>query len=413
MHTEDNLITLSPAERKAILQHVPLPKGVDARLRFAVQGNAGVELHLSDQDFYAFVQSMLRTLAETEDMGVADVLTGIISRFQAVLSADVPETFDRALFPEDMPDEICQEIHSLLQTGQYDTLDAAFEAVQALLEEHNNRVHESLMGLTPAQGYRLLASGWNGPDSVIQILDGPAAEDLAESAYYQRALALLRLLDEAGGAELTAKKNLKRTWVQRLLKAFSGPDLKYYLDDVEFAKLVEDRCMPVHMVRVLLELAKLVRVRQGKLILTRLGQSCLKPDRAGELQARLFLAMVTELNLAYMDRAPECPELQETYPYVLYVLGQVGREPINAQEARALAFLPDVAESFEGYPGRALEDLVFYSRVIRPLRDFGLLRTLRDSEEEEGWDIKETRIQLTPLFDQMIYFDLHPCPENN
>ena len=402
MKSPENAIRLTPAERTVILQHVPLPNGVIARLRFAVHSEAGVEVRMSDADFDTFTRAMLMVLAETDDMALADILTGVLSRIHPIEPDSIPEEFDRSMFPPDLPDAICQEIHTMLRTGEFPTLEDAYEAVQALLEGHNDEPLAVLGGLTPDQGFRLLTRGWNQPGSVLQIQDDMTAEELAGSAYYRHAVAMLRLVEAAGGAKLTPQKNLNRQWVQQILTQIVEPEFAFLMKDTRFQKLNEQGCPPVHHLRIFLEAAKLVRVQKGKLHVTKLGRQCLDPARAGELQRRLFVAMGTQFNLAYFDGAPDYPDVQETYPFILYALGKAASEPIDKDEACNAIYLPEVAAGFETYQDFSHASFVFHSRIARPLYDFGLLRWTPGIEE---LDPAQRRFQVTPLFARMIHFD--------
>lgn len=403
MKTQQNVLQLTTLERAAILDHVPLPPGVVARLRFAVHAGANVEVRLSEEELDAVARSMLHVLARTEDMALAEVLAGILSRVKPVLAEDIPEEYDRSDFPPEIPDEICQEIHTLLRSGAYSDLDEALEAVKHLFEGHNDEPLEVLSGLTPDQGHQLLSGGWSEPGSAIQIRGDVAPEEVAESMYCRNATTMLRLLEEGGGAGLTTKKNLNRKWVQEILQAFYAPRHDFLLEAKEFATISEQRCPPVHYVRILLELARLIRVCKGKLLVTKLGRECLDPARAGALQAHLFTAMVTKFNIAYFDGAPGYSGVQETYPFILYVLSQVAREPVPESVARAAVFLPEVAAGFAVYERFSHENLVFHTRVLQPLRDFGLVRWT--PEERDVMDDTELQLQITPLFDRMIHFD--------
>lgn len=408
MSTEVNILPLTHEEHTTIANHVSLPKGLSARLRFAVHTQIGVEVRLSDAELDTLTRAMLELLSETEDLLLADILTGVLSRMHPGTDEDIPEEFDRSIFPEEIPDEICQEIHTLLREGKFDTIDEAYAAVHSLLEEHNDEPLDALLGLTPAQGYRLLSSGWNEPGSAIQVRSDLTAEDLAGTWWYSHALIMLGLISEAGGAQLTQTKNLNRKWVQRLIWALAAAENAEMPDENDFANITEQRCPPVHYLRILLEMGGMVRVHKGKLVVTKLGKRCLDPAHAGELQAGMFLAMVRKFNLAYYDGAPEYEGVQGTYAYILYALGEVAREPVKDQVVSSAVYLPDVAEEFAVFEHFSHAHLVLFTRVLRPLRDFGMVSlTPVDKDDEDSSSIRqEYLVQTTPLFYRMIHFDL-------
>lgn len=404
MNSQGIIVSLSTQERSAILAQVPLPKGVDTRLRFAVHGAAGVEVRLDDDDFEAFIRALLVVLSETDDMALADVLTGVLTRIHPLAPDEIPEEFDRALFPPEIPDEICQQIHGLLRSGEFESLEDAYEAVQALLERHNDAPLDALLGLSLDQVYRLLYSGWNAPESVLHIRDDIPEADLAGSCFLHNALVFLRALEEEGGAKLTPKKNLNQKFVARMRKETTWVAYQDRLNPDYCPGKNEEDAWPVHILRILLEAARLARVYKGKLQVTKLGRQCLAPACAGALQAQLFTALGTEFNLAYLDRAQELIGVQDTYPFILYALGQIAREPALLETVCQRVFLPDVAIEFVDSGYRSESMAVLDTRVLWPLCDFGLVQ-LTPEHRTHGKRETPRYAQVTPLFSKMIEFD--------
>lgn len=400
---------LTPTERTVLVDQVPLPPGITARLRFAVRTGAHYELSFNAEEFDALMRAMVRVLDETADNALSDVIAGIFSRIKPVPTGDIPEEFDRSAFPSDLPDHVCQEIHTLLRSGRYESMEEAFEAVQQLVESHNYQPLDTLLGLTPDQVYRLLFNGWNGPESLIQIQEDMTAEELAESMYCRNAGIVLRLLEDEGGAVLTPKKNINRKWLKKMFEHLDWP--RYQTDHTvgEISFTSERQCTPVHNIRILLEAARMVRVYKGKLLVSKRGRHFLDPARAGELQAELFITLATKFNLAYFDGAPDYPGVQDTYAFILYALSRVAREPVGVSIACEAAFLPDVAVDFMEFEYFSHKDFVFHTRVLRPLRDFGLIvwsPEILDRMDEDAEQIVHT----TPLFDRMIHFELEAPP---
>jgi len=373
-------------------------------LRFAVHGPNGIDVRLDDSDFEAFIHALLGVLAETDDMALADILTGILSRVRPRGPVEVPDEFDRSMFPPEIPDEVCQQIHGLLRDGEFETLDDAYAAVQALLDGHNDQALDALFGLSLDQVYRLLYSGWNEPESVLRVRTQIPASELAESCFCRNAQVFLQALEDEGGTKLTPKKNLNQKFVARMRQETTWVAYQELLNEDYFRGKNEEDAWPIHILRILLSAARLVRVLKGKLQVTKLGRHYLEPENTGELQARLLIAMCTEFNLAYLDRAPEYIGVQDTYPFILYALGKSAREPVPVMDIFKDVFLPDVAIEFE--EGEYHHDgmIVLDTRVLWPLRDFGLLQVTplrRDFREPKAPRL----VQLTPLFEKMFEFD--------
>ena len=85
---------------------------------------------------------------------------------------------------------------------------------------------------------------------------------------------LLRQAIERGGLPLTATGNLSRTVVAEMRQLVEWPAY----DQAEAFRLHkvinEPDFLPLHIIRLLAEGAKLVRIRRGKLVATSFGNPC-------------------------------------------------------------------------------------------------------------------------------------------
>ena len=115
--------------------------------------------------------------------------------------------------------------------------------------------------------------------TAIQIANDLSADETASSAVARNTLILLRHIVEHGGLPLTATGNLTRAVVAEMCKVIEWP----HYDQAEafrFNKVInEPDFLPLHIVRMLAEAAKLVRPRKDKLIATPLGKSMLDDAR--------------------------------------------------------------------------------------------------------------------------------------
>ena len=114
--------------------------------------------------------------------------------------------------------------------------------------------------------------------------------------------------------------------------------------------------------------------------------------------------MVSRFNLAYLDRCPEYRGVQETYPFILYALGQLAREQVSLEVVLPGVFLPSVAEVFIESEYHSDSMHVLDTRVLWPLCEFGLL-TLTPERTRFRDSPSDCFVQLTPLFEKMVHFD--------
>lgn len=96
-------------------------------------------------------------------------------------------------------------------------------------------------------------------------------------------------------------------------------------DTIRFNKVLNEHDVrPLHIIRIICELARLVRRRKRKFLVTNKGQQLLGEQKAGELYTLLFRTFFRQFNLSYLDGLPECYGLQGTIAYSLYRLKKVG-----------------------------------------------------------------------------------------
>jgi hypothetical protein len=159
------------------------------------------------------------------------------------------------------------------------------------------------------------------------------------------------------------------------------------------------------MVHLLLLEIGFVRHYKGKLAITKKGRHALEDDGAAALQCLMFQSLYNEFDLAYLDTLPDYPGVQATIPFIFYAIQQSAQEPIAAGDLIAKAYTPAVAAEFsEGpYPRHAL--VTFFTRVLRPMEDFGLVQHTRIGNKHER-DLARDQVQVTPLFNAMLHFDL-------
>ena len=71
----------------------------------------------------------------------------------------------------------------------------------------------------------------------------------------------------------------------------------------------------------------------------------------------------------------------------------------------AKAYTPAVAAEFSEGPHPSHAVLVFFTRVLKPMEDFGLVQHTRIGSKHER-DLARDQVQVTPLFNTMLHFAL-------
>lgn len=401
-------INLSAPERDTLLKNVPLPNNIVARLRFALHTAHGLEVTLSNDEVLVFGEAVEQSLPRIRQRNDALLIEGFFERFVTTVHDICAESVgfsEGPDFPPDMPEAMREAIQQLLDSGEYETPEALMEALRRAVIETDDSRHERLFGLTIGDVIKLLRADWTEPTSLLWLDERIPREQLAGSSYCMNALRFLALTESTGGFKLTPKKNLNRESVRLLLDSGSFPEVDTG-QLLRYSKVINEiDVRPLHMVHLLLRETKMVRHFKGKMLITKAGREVLAKDRAGLLQCGMFRALFQEFNLAYLDRLPDYDSVQSTIAFILYAIYRSAQEPIAAGELMEKAYTPSVAESFSqaGFARHGL--LALYTRVLYPLKEFGLIDIEVIGKKYER-DLAQNRVCVTPLFNAMIHFDL-------
>ncbi len=277
--------------------------------------------------------------------------------------------------------------------------------LDGILEAYNATPLEELAGISPDQARALLEHGLEEEGPLRLAADLPL-EELEGSDFLADARAFLTHVGEIGGAPATAAGNLKRVFVAEILERMRFPEGS--LEELHRMKPVvnEDDAWPLHVLRVNLELAGLVRRRKGKFLLTGEGKKMALPRAAGRLFAHLFRVHFGRFNLKYGRWAREEPDLQSMLPLLLWQIGMRAQEWISV-EVLARSILPAVLEDAEDGDSGAfragVQNLVAF--ILWPLTRFGLLEIRAVGENQDlRWRAEDHEVRVTPLFGRFISF---------
>lgn len=401
-------IDLSSSERDAILKHVPLPSNITARLRFALHTVKGLELTLSSDDAVKFGEAIEKHLPRIKKRNDALLVDSVFDRFITLVHemyVDAGGPAEELDFPPDMPVAIREAVQQVLDSGEYATPEELMGALQEAVVRADDSRHDQLFGLTTGEVLGLIGDDWTEPGGAFWMDDELPKEQLEGSSYCMSALRFLTLAESTGGFKLTPKKSLNRESVRLLLDSGCFPEVDT-AQLLRFSKIINEMDVrPLHMVHLLLLEIGLVRHYKGKLAITKTGRRALEDDGAAMLQCVIFQTLFQEFDLGYLDTLPDYPGVQATIAFILYAIQQSAQEPIAVGDLMARAYMPAVASEFsEGpYPRHAL--VAFFTRVLNPLENFGLVQVVSSGEKRER-KMDQDQVQVTPLFNAMIHFDV-------
>lgn len=268
----------------------------------------------------------------------------------------------------------------------------------------NTAPQERLSGLSPEQAARLFADDWEG-DGPLQLNESLPLSDLRGARFLVNARVILSTLESEGPAKATATaKSFSRKFVGAVIDRMVWE--KGLLEKIkEYNKVIDEQdAFPVHVLRIILRMAGLIKIRSGKYSITQKGQGYLPEERAGELYAHLFRTYFRSFNLAYVDRDEQNAPLQQTLAMTFFRLRRTER---SWRKPEALADEILMEEAFDqpaDYSGVNMAYKQFEWRVLQPLEAFGLI----EQRELEGPNrfLPRHEYQVGDLFDRFVRFDL-------
>ena len=301
-----------------------------------------------------------------------------------------------------LDDDARAEVEALLPELESLSLEEVNTRIGSIMDRFNQRPADAMGGLSPNQVERLLQQEWGQEEGPLGLNRGLSLEELAPSRDLRNTRTFLQLLVEEDGAKLTTSGNLNRAFVRRMMdegnwvwfRGMAPEEMRQVWNEGDFFSL--------HKLRVLADLAGLIRKFKGRFVITKKGKKLLDDERAGELFALLFETQFRKMNLAYLDRRPAGPELQHGMAYTLFHLREAARDWRTPEELVEPLLLPYVLEAMVPMPGSRRPDLILETRVLDVLEGFGLL----EMEERPGRDpwLPERRYRTAPLYERFIAF---------
>lgn len=276
-----------------------------------------------------------------------------------------------------------------------------------------------LAALPPQWRYRFLTARIGDLEGPVRLRDDLPAQELEQSTFLTNARLLLAKLNDSPQSA-TVKGNLNRRLVLEMAAEMRMPES--YRGWQSYIKVTREADVwPLEVLRVVLQLAGLIRKYRGAFQITRKGQALLDEAAAGRLFAHLFRSYFGKFNLGYLDIAEDDPWMQATVPHSLWMIDMLIEDWMDArtlyelilaeQDPERLVMEHELQEA--GGPSYWVPRpwRLFERRVLEPLADFGLLETRVDPEmapDPMRAHSEPRQVRKTPLFDRFIEFELSP-----
>jgi hypothetical protein len=269
-------------------------------------------------------------------------------------------------------------------------------------------------GMPPTRRYRLLTARLDDPQGAVRLREDLTADELEQSAIFKNArLFLDKLADSPRSA--TAKGYLNRGFVLEMAAEMHMPAA--YAEMQPHVKIAREADVwPLEVLRVVLQVAGLIRKYKGAFVITRRGVELRAEAAAGSLFAHLFRTYFCKFNIGYMDDGEDAPHMQAAFAHSLWMTGPLAGDWVDVRTLAELILSdqdPDLLaiERELARAGREASRWVpeywwrFERLVLRPLVEFGLLESRVDPAVADDLRLRYSeprQVRKTPLFDRFV-----------
>jgi len=404
---------LSQREYQLIIDDVfpkaRISKDLTKKMHFGVVTDRELAFRLTQDELAELATNILFAADRASNRSVRENLEMICGAVETLLDVQATGIFREDLrdaLPSNLPPDMKKLIQEMIEDREFDSIDEINEYLTGIMKDYNREPSSDMGGLSPAEVSKLVYSDWEDERSAITFNTNLSLSELKDARIFQNARTLLKAVLESDGVRATGGGNLNRKFVVSMVDAMEWPP--EYVDNLwRFNKVLNEADVtPLHVLRVILELAGLLRFAKRIYKITKKGKMLLEEDNAGELYTLLFTTHFRKFNLSCLDRMPECSALQDTIAFSFYMLGKHGKQWKKETTLAPLLLLP-AAKTQMRRPDMHFSESELswpaYSRILRPLESFGLLERW---EYKKGMLLDNVKARKTGLFDRFIKFDL-------
>ena len=302
---------------------------------------------------------------------------------------------------DDMQD-IMAEVRAKLESGDFSSLDEAQAILNTFMNKKNSAPLAEFHGLSSEQMYRFLHFPFDSPElaRIAETVDPPPDTPVI------RLLSLL--VDAIGekGLKATATGNLPQKFCREAARAFWG-EVKYENRTKIFRIRTEPEFREMHCLRLVAELAGIVRKYKGKFILATKFRKVLAESGAGAVYLELFNSYVQQFNWGYLDGYQELDFPRQSFLFSLYILQKYGGEKQlhTFYEDIFITAFPRLRDEVIETTYMSAEETVRRCYSQRTLANFAVFFGLIESVPTSNDYLKrQYEVRKLPLLDQLIIF---------
>lgn len=297
------------------------------------------------------------------------------------------------------------ELHRLIAGRDFNSLEEVQAFADNFMQQRNQQPQDDFQGLTSEQVHRILHFPFDTPEFFIfpeTLNTEPEAPVLILIQWIANAI-------DVKGLKATAKGNLP----QKLCKE-AIVEYRKYLPEHDFLHSMkinnEDDFGDLHVTRIILELAGLLRKTKGRFFLTRKYQQLVEKKGLAALYPVIFKIYCSKFNWGYRDGYDDIPFIQQSFLFSMYLLKLYGDnwKLFQIYEDYFLQAFPMVINEIEPSPYSTAEDDIracYSTRALERFLHFTGLASVEKIPGDKPFPTKY-RIKKLPLLDEVVRFSV-------
>jgi hypothetical protein len=287
-----------------------------------------------------------------------------------------------------------------------DPLEEIRRQIEASMIIQNTRPIEDFEGFSPADMRYILYEPFSS-DSPLKFKNRIPDKILDQIPFLLQIEYLLKRIDAIGEIKLTSTGALPTQLVKEI---YSQGFIKDSGIEKGYTKLYgEASCLPVHLTRIIVELAGFVKKKKGKLSLTKIWAEKLRSEKRTEILFKVFTTYSQKFNWSYLDGYQSLRAAQLGFAFSLFLIskyGNIERLSTFYSEKYLKAFPQIIAEFPDRYSkGEGVQDFhrcYLYRTFERFLEYFNIVEV---RTEGKFYPERKKHIKKSTIFSEIIDFD--------
>lgn len=260
-------------------------------------------------------------------------------------------------------------------------------------------------GLTPYELVELVTSDWTEGMNMLYLRPDISFDGLNKPFFLQNTLVFMDELQQQNGFDLTPSEYLKRKHVEALMERMIWPE--GYIEEVRKYNKVfnEDNVWLLHTLRVLLDIAGLIRKSKGKYVPVKKRLHLFESGNEGALYQHIFDTYYKQMNMGFLTNSGGAELIQESTPYILYSMRRLNNDWHRISYIVDVCLLDVVKMDFLNRKQFEFQtpEKELYWLFLKSAELFGLVEVEHKITDKFRSD--PVKMKKTPLFDRFI--ELH------